>query len=185
MKEPKLDLRIVKTKKLLYEALIELLKTNSFEDLKVSDICEKALINRSTFYAHYEDKYDLMATFIKDVTKSLEKELEANHNISNTREYYIEMLSIFLDHVSQKKDFYSSIVINNKNSVIMDMIYDILNKDIIKHLENNNVTIPLDIISNFYLGAVVNVAMELFCNSNKYTKEEIIKYISNLIPDSI
>ena len=56
--EKKTDLRIIKTKKVIYEALIDLMKEKTFEEIKVSDICNKALINRSTFYAHYEDKYD-------------------------------------------------------------------------------------------------------------------------------
>ena len=56
--EKKTDLRIIKTKKVIYEALIDLMKEKTFEEIKVSDICNKALINRSTFYAHYEDKYE-------------------------------------------------------------------------------------------------------------------------------
>ena len=36
----------------------------TFEEIKVSDICKKALINRSTFYSHYNDKYELLVDFI-------------------------------------------------------------------------------------------------------------------------
>ena len=61
------DLRVIKTKKILYETLIELMKTKTFEEIKVSDICTKALINRSTFYAHYEDKYELLLEFINSL----------------------------------------------------------------------------------------------------------------------
>ena len=47
------DLRIIKTKKALYNALINLMKNKTFEEIKVSDICNEALVNRSTFYAHF------------------------------------------------------------------------------------------------------------------------------------
>ena len=63
MKE-KTDLRVVKTKNVLYNSLIELMKEKEFEEIKVSDICTKALINRSTFYAHYQDKYELLQDFL-------------------------------------------------------------------------------------------------------------------------
>ena len=53
----KQDLRIMKTKKALYQSLIQLMKEKTFEEIRVSDICELALINRSTFYAHFDDKY--------------------------------------------------------------------------------------------------------------------------------
>ena len=64
MDNKKQDLRVVKTKRLLYDTLIDLMKEMPFEEIKVSDICKKALINRSTFYSHYNDKYELLVDFI-------------------------------------------------------------------------------------------------------------------------
>ena len=58
--EKKTDLRVIKTKRLLYKSLSKLLREKSFEQIKISDICNEALINRSTFYAHYNDKYELL-----------------------------------------------------------------------------------------------------------------------------
>ena len=52
----KIDLRIIKTKKNLYEGLLTLMKERTFEEIKVSDICSAALTNRSTFYDHFSDK---------------------------------------------------------------------------------------------------------------------------------
>ena len=48
-------------------AQIEILineKDKTFEEINVSDICKKALINRSAFYSHYYDKYELLVDFI-------------------------------------------------------------------------------------------------------------------------
>lgn len=187
MREGKKDLRIVRTKKFLYEGLVQLLKERPFEEIKVSDICEQALINRSTFYAHYSDKYDLLDSFIKDIKLSLAKELEQNQNISNSREYYLEMLRIFLEHVASKKSFYSAIMVNNQNSVVTDMIYNTLNEDITRRLEAETSTIyqnvPNDIVAKFYLGAVFNIGIEWLKNTNKYTTEELIQYLNELIPE--
>ena len=41
----KTDLRVIKTKKALFEALLDLMKDKTFEEIKVSDICSKALVN--------------------------------------------------------------------------------------------------------------------------------------------
>ena len=67
------DLRVIKTKNALYNTLIELMKDHAFEEIKVSDICTKALINRSTFYAHYNDKYELLKDMIDNLKDSLLK----------------------------------------------------------------------------------------------------------------
>ena len=65
------------------------MREKEFEEIKVSDICNKALVNRSTFYAHFEDKYELLSTYIGDLKDSLTHELKKNKNINSTKEYYI------------------------------------------------------------------------------------------------
>lgn len=189
MREQKSDLRIIKTKKLLYEALMTLLKERSFEELKVSDICEKALINRSTFYAHYSDKYDLLDAFIKDIKTSLKEELEKNENITNTKEYYLEMLRILFLHVKTKESFYSAILVNNQNSIVTDMIFQALNEDIQKRIESGkdglHKKVPSDIVCSFYLGAVFNLGVEWLKNPSKYTTEELLLYLEKLLPESL
>ena len=70
------DLRVIKTKKNLYEALITLMKEKTFEEIKVADICKKALINRSTFYNHYQDKYELLYELINNRTLFTERYLK-------------------------------------------------------------------------------------------------------------
>ena len=41
-------------------ALISLLENKDFTDITIMDICNKAGVNRSTFYAHYDNTYDLL-----------------------------------------------------------------------------------------------------------------------------
>jgi len=180
------DLRVVKTKNALYNSLLELMKEKTFEEIKVSDICNKALINRSTFYSHYEDKYELLSDCINDLKISLTNELKKNQNINSTKEYYIEMIKLFLNHIEEKKDTYLAIAINNRNSILIDIIYDVLDHDIISRLKDENDSkVPESIIAKFYLGAVTNVGINWMYNINKYTKEEMINYLTILIPNEI
>ena len=69
------DLRVIKTKKILFDTLLKLMKQKNFEKIKISDICEEALINRSTFYAHYEDKYELLVELFENQKQLLLNEL--------------------------------------------------------------------------------------------------------------
>lgn len=185
----KKDLRVIKTQNNLYSSLLHLMKEKTFEEIKVSDICSKALINRSTFYAHYNDKYELLAEFIQELKNSLTEELQKNENISNTKEYYLEMIKLFLDHIEEKKESYLAIMIHNRNSITMDMIYDVLDHDITSRLKKDDMLeknkIPHHIIARFYLGAVVNVGMEWLKSGNKDTKEDMIRYLSLLIPNEL
>ncbi len=54
------DLRVIRTKESIRNALVELIEAKGFEAITVKDIALKARINRGTFYAHYVDKNELM-----------------------------------------------------------------------------------------------------------------------------
>jgi len=57
--EQKEDRRVRKTKKALREGLAELLTQKSIQKITVRELTDKVDIHRSTFYANYEDIYDL------------------------------------------------------------------------------------------------------------------------------
>jgi AcrR family transcriptional regulator len=182
----KKDLRIIKTQKELFNALERLMKNKSFEDIKVSDICVEALINRSTFYDHYEDKYELLVDFINSKKEQFTEELKTNTNHLNTKAYYMEMIKLLLIHIEDQKELYYSILKHNRNSIVMDILIDVVTKDVENRIENDiKNSIPSEIITKFYIGAVANIGMEYLKNNNKYTKEEMFKYINSLIPDNI
>ena len=180
------DLRVIKTRKLIYQTLLELMKEKTFEEIKVSDICSKAMINRSTFYAHYEDKYELLVDFLSNLKEEFAHELNESckENLS-IREYYIRLISLFLDHIDSKRDVYNSVMINNRSSIMMDILLSVVNDDIVKRFKENdiNLKVPTEVISKFYLGGVINIGMDWLSNSGKYTKEEILDYLELLIPN--
>ncbi|MDR0382075.1 MAG: TetR/AcrR family transcriptional regulator [Oscillospiraceae bacterium] len=65
------DLRIVKTNKTLVRALLSLLKRRNFNKITVYDLCNEALVSRTTFYVHFNDKYDLLQYCLEDIKKQL------------------------------------------------------------------------------------------------------------------
>jgi AcrR family transcriptional regulator len=59
-----MDPRVKRTRQLLQQVFTKLLKEKSFHDITVQDIAQRATVNRATFYAHFEDKYALLDTYI-------------------------------------------------------------------------------------------------------------------------
>jgi AcrR family transcriptional regulator len=53
------DPRVLRTRKLLQDAFVELMGDHSFESITVQDITDTARVNHATFYRHYQDKYHL------------------------------------------------------------------------------------------------------------------------------
>ncbi|MBO8142301.1 MAG: TetR/AcrR family transcriptional regulator [Firmicutes bacterium] len=56
----KVDPRILRTRKLIMDAFIELATKKDFKDITIKDIASVATVNRATFYDHFLDKYDLL-----------------------------------------------------------------------------------------------------------------------------
>ncbi|AKG72857.1 TetR/AcrR family transcriptional regulator [Salinicoccus halodurans] len=67
MAEERLDPRVMRTRKLIMDAFISLSEEKEFKNITVKDITEKALINRATFYYHFEDIYDLLEKALSEV----------------------------------------------------------------------------------------------------------------------
>lgn len=176
----KTDLRIIKTNNTLYDALINLLKEKTFEEIKVSDICQKALVNRSTFYAHFNDKYELFISLINNLKESLQIELKSIEE-NNLKDYYLKMIEVFLNHIEGKEEIYKSILINNRSSIIMDMLYDTITEDINQKITKNDKDVPNEIFTAYYLGAIVNIGIEWFKNNKKYSKDQMIGYLDRLM----
>jgi AcrR family transcriptional regulator len=76
------DPRIVRTRKLLQQALVNLMKEKEFDSISVQDIAEAATINRATFYDHYPDKFALLECTVG--TRFNELVAERGINFSST-----------------------------------------------------------------------------------------------------
>jgi len=60
------DPRVKRTRQLLAQGLYSLVSEKGFEAITVQDIAKRATVNRATFYAHYEDKYDLVDRLFRE-----------------------------------------------------------------------------------------------------------------------
>ena len=76
-----MDRRIRKTRAQLRQGLAELLKEKSLKEITVKELVEKVDINRSTFYLHYADIYDMMEKIENELTGDIE-DLIHTHPVS-------------------------------------------------------------------------------------------------------
>ena len=78
-----MDIRIEKTKTAIHNTFLELRSKKPLEKITIKELCEKAQINKSTFYSHYKDIYDLSDQLETDVVASV---IEAIPNPQNCLE---------------------------------------------------------------------------------------------------
>jgi len=79
MKAPKLtDRRVLRTRRTLRNALVELILERGWDEVSIQDVCERADVGRSTFYMHFADKEDLLLSGFDDLRKELRAQIAAH-----------------------------------------------------------------------------------------------------------
>ena len=76
-----MDKRIIKSKENIKNAFIELRTKKELRKITVKELCEKANINKSTFYAHYEDIFQLSDQIESDVVKQIIDSITHKHSM--------------------------------------------------------------------------------------------------------
>jgi AcrR family transcriptional regulator len=108
----KVDPRVKRTRKLLQQAFQELMTERGFQDISVQDITDRAEINRATFYAHFEDKYDLLRASVSD---ALEQQLRGV--LPERPQFTVENIRLLALTVSAfMSRFFSHCGMNSQNS---------------------------------------------------------------------
>lgn len=100
-----LDPRVIRTRKLLQDALLKLIHDKGYHNITVQDITAAATLNRSTFYKHYRDKDDLLQSVIQSVLD----ELSTIHPKPNAEGDLMDIRNLYVwifEHVQQHRDFY-------------------------------------------------------------------------------
>ncbi len=72
------DLRVRRTRKLLQKALLEATIEKGFAHVTVRDLTERAMVNRATFYRHFQDKHDLLRQYIEELSSLIGSEEDEN-----------------------------------------------------------------------------------------------------------
>lgn len=100
-----LDPRIARTRRSLREALFALTRERSLDEISVSDIADRAGVNRSTYYQHYKDKDTLL---VEALDAALDDTIGAEHELSEQSGHGI--LISYLRHVFDHADLYRAML---------------------------------------------------------------------------
>lgn len=119
------DQRVKITKLLLKNSLINLLFEKEMNQITIKEICIKAEINRSTFYSHYSNAYDLLESIREEYFKNILKEVPLNNlKLQDTTNAISNVLKYILENRKL-----SQLLIGEKGNVnfqkrIMGLIFD-------------------------------------------------------------
>ncbi|WP_162457745.1 TetR/AcrR family transcriptional regulator [Actinotalea caeni] len=109
-----MDPRIARTRRSLREALFALARERPLDEISVSDIAERAGVNRSTYYQHYSDKNTLLA----DALDAVIDEAIGADEAAITEAEGARILLEYLRHVEANADLYRMLLGENGSAAI-------------------------------------------------------------------
>jgi AcrR family transcriptional regulator len=180
------DLRVRRTHKFLWEALLALLEEHRFEAISVTDICERAMVHRATFYKHYESKQDLVLQGIKVLISQLEKEMKREEREKREPGHHSRLVALF-NHFANYKYFYKFLLYEENFTSLQRFLLEEIGtsaENLLKsHLlrSKESVGIPPTIIAQFDTGAVVSVLVWWLSNDMPVSAEQMAGYLSHLL----
>ena len=130
--DKKANLKVINTKRKLSKSLISLLTSKSITEIDVSELCEKACINRTTFYKHYASLYHLLDELIVQFFKRIETLFLSLSSRENTT----SKVAYLLKYLKQNREFVTIIMNNNSFSSISERLIQL---NFICNLINSNI----------------------------------------------
>ena len=128
--EKKEDRRVAMTRRMLKDALIELLKQKDIYHVSIRELCELADVNRTTFYKYYGSQFDLLSDMEKDMLDFLSKTI-AEHPLDVGK-----IIEISCEYLEDNLESARLIVNNNVDSMFPQklMAMEILRNAALKKL---------------------------------------------------
>ena len=180
------DLRFYKTDKMIKDAFLELINTMDFEKISVTNITQMAKISRSTFYLHYEDKYDLLEQIEDEILDGLKK-IGANIHLDEivenglTHEKPFSLLLQIYEYVKKNQQFFKAILCNNGDPYF----YYKLNKSIKfvyeQNIDEKRFKIPKNYAIAFVIAVQTSIISEWIKSGMKESPEEMVSMITQLM----
>lgn len=180
------DLRVQRTRKLLQQALLELTVEKGFAAITVRDITRHAMVNRSTFYRHYVDKYELLNQYLDELQVSIsEAALLAEKTGRTSPEKLPAGLLILTRHVQQYAKFYRVMLGRNGDPLMTQRFRQMVENRFRYLFSRHNVKIdpkapPLEMKLSYISSAAVGAILWWLENNQPCTAEQLAIWLSQL-----
>ncbi len=156
------------SQKKIQKVFIQLIQSKEIHQISVTEICERANLNRSTFYANYLDIYDLANKITEqieeDVSMLYQEERETRNNTNN----YLKLFQ----HIKENQNLYKTYFKLNGESRFIIKEYD---TNLSKLIYNNQY---IDYHFEFFmsgLNAIIKKWLENDCKESPEIIDQILK----------
>lgn len=180
------DRRIQRTRQILQEALIELILKKGFDAVTVQDIIDHANVGRSTFYAHFRDKEDLLLSGFEHLRAQLEEHL-MSESVANDSRWALN-LSMF-QHAQSQRKLYKALAGKQGGNValahIQKYLFTYLHNHLKQVLSKRKKGIPPEILAQYLSSSFISLLTWWLDNDSQYSPEQMNEYYRQLVEPGV
>ena len=185
-REEHLDLRQKKTRALLVSALAQLLEERRFQELSVVDICRRAMVHRTTFYAHFNDKQELLRYLLEGMERECAALCLPEDPDSSPRAYLLAAAQRFFTFFQERRALYRACLNSGADAdahVLEDCAARKL-EELLSQPRFRAVTPNVDpqVAAHFYTGAMLSLIRWWLSSDNPPTQEHLLKNLAQFVP---
>ncbi len=175
MKE-KIDRRVKYTKALLKEALVQLLKERHISKISVTTLCEIADVNRSTFYSHYTDQFDLLRQVENEVIDNLKNFLE--QYVDDRMPISEQQLKGILEYAKANADLFTVLLSENCDVAFQQDLMKLVELIPFQYMAEDSVK---EYLLTFAVTGCISILHKWLKEGTKESPEEMAKIVLQII----
>lgn len=182
MEEKKLDLRIQKTYLALTRSLLEMMCEMPFDKIRVVDLCDRAMIRKSTFYKHFADKYELLIFCVR------QRRDEALAKVTDTDpiHFYNHFLDAVFAFIHENEAFFQNAVDSSSFPVVIQALSEELIPGIRQYLvceqkKGNKLPMTPENLAPFFVGGIMETIRSWYLGGSKTSEESVRAEILALV----
>lgn len=173
-----MDRRQEKTREAILNAFGKLLQRKSYGKITVQQIIDEANVGRSTFYAHFATKDELLKALCTTIFSHVfAKDLasERTHDFSNSKDL-ASRLSHILYHLKDNEKNVMGILAGESSALFMIYFKAYLADMFTLHLDTQKSKAPADFILNHFVGSFAETVLWWINQNMTYSPEDTVKY---------
>ena len=180
-----MDRRQQKTRAAIFAAFRKLLSVKKFNTITVQDIIDEANIGRSTFYAHFETKDELLKAMCTDIFNHVFSDdllSERTHDFSGHKNGLESRITHLLYHLKENSHDIVDILSCESGALFMMYFKQYLSEMFEKYIGHFKAEVPAEFLINHLVGSFSETVLWwINTDAMKHTPEEIAKYYITLV----
>ncbi|MDE6727309.1 MAG: TetR/AcrR family transcriptional regulator [Oscillospiraceae bacterium] len=175
-----MDKRQQKTRKAIFAAFTKLLDSKRYSAITVQEIIDEANIGRSTFYAHFETKDELLKAFCSEIFQHIFSD-DPISDVTETDSGLKIKIRHLLSHLYDSRQEIKSILTCESGELFMVHFKEYLCVLFEKYLYEIKSQAPKEFILKYLSGSFSETVKWWLSEKNKYKPNEIAEYFISFI----